>query len=108
MILTIAITFYYSIQDLPSISERKLIYTETHQLPLFIGTIMYLYEGIGMVLPLRNSMKRPKEFSSSFGVLNVGMAVLTVLFLTFGCVGYWKYGEDVQPSLSLNLPIDKM
>jgi proton-coupled amino acid transporter len=108
MFSSIAITFYYSIQDLPSISDRKLFYSELHQLPLFVGTVMYLYEGIGMVLPFKNSMKRPNEFSRTFGVLNVGMVVLTVLFLSFGCIGYWKYGEDVKPSLSLNLPIEEM
>lgn len=53
-------------------------------------------------------MKRPDEFSMKFGVLNVGMVVLSVLFLSFGCIGYWKYGENVEQSLSLNLPINEM
>lgn len=107
MFASIAITFYYSVQDLPSISERNYIHSSIHQLPLFLGTVLYLYEGIGMVLPIRNSMRNPEQFSSHFGVLNVGMFVLTALFISFGSVGYWKYGDHVKSSLSLNLPVNE-
>lgn len=40
------------------------------------------------------------------GVLNVGMVFLVTLFVAMGVVGYWKYGEDVASSLTLNLPPD--
>lgn len=78
--------------------------TSIHQLPLFFGTAIYLFEGIGLVLPLKNAMKKPEDFSRPMGVLNVGMVILTVVFIAFGVVGYWKYGEDVESSLTLNLP----
>lgn len=103
----IVITFYYSVQDLPSISERKLAVTSIHQLPLYFGTAIYLFEGIGVVLPLKNAMKEPRNFSKPFGVLNVGMVFMTTMFICFGFVGYWKYGDDVAASLTLNLPADE-
>lgn len=53
-------------------------------------------------------MKEPKNFSKLFGVLNVGMVFVSGIFISFGAVGYWKYGEDTQPSLTLNLPINEM
>ena len=84
-----------------------MVTASIHELPLFFGTAIYLFEGIGLVLPLRNSMKNPKNFSRSFGVLNVGMVFLTALFTLFGFIGYWKYGDDVKSSLTLNLPSDK-
>jgi solute carrier family 36 (proton-coupled amino acid transporter) len=107
MFFGITVTFWYSAHDLPSLSERRLVTSSLHELPLFFGTAIYLFEGIGLVLPLKNSMKNPRMFSNSYGVLNVGMIFLTTLFTLLGFVGYWKYGEDVESSLTLNLPPDK-
>lgn len=107
MFFGIIVTFYYSSQDLPSLSDRKLITSSVHELPLFFGTVIYLFEGIGLVLPLKNAMRNPKDFSKPLGVLNVGMAFLTVMFVLFGVIGYWKFGDDVKSSLTLNLPADE-
>lgn len=49
-------------------------------------------------------MKSPKSFGSRFGVLNVGMFVITLLYAAFGFFGYWKYGADSGESITLNLP----
>lgn len=59
------------------------------------------------MLPLKNAMRNPKDFSSTFGILNVGMVFLTVLFTSFGIIGYWKFGKNVESSLTLNLPSDE-
>ena len=45
MISGIAITYYYSVQDLPSPTERNYFST-VHQLPLFFGTAIFAFEGI--------------------------------------------------------------
>lgn len=81
--------------------------TSLHQLPLFFGTAIYLFEGIGLVLPLKNAMRKPSNFSKRLGVLNVGMVFLTIMFIIFGVTGYWQFGEDVKSSLALNLPADE-
>lgn len=104
MFTGIIITFYYSTQSLPSVSERKLIVTSLQQLPLFFGTAIYLFEGIGLVLPLKTAMRKPQNFSKPLGVLNVGMVFLVAMFVAMGVIGYWKYGDEVESSLTLNLP----
>ena len=78
------------------------------KLPLFFGTVIYLFEGIGLVLPLQNSMKNPSNFSRPLGVLNVGVGMQTILFISLGVFGYWKYGEEAKSSLTLNLPTDEV
>lgn len=60
------------------------------------------------MLPLKNAMRIPSDFDKTFGVLNVGMVFVTIIFLTTGFFGYLKYGEDVQGSLTLNLPPENM
>jgi solute carrier family 36 (proton-coupled amino acid transporter) len=97
---------YYACQDLPPITERNYV-ASLHQLPLFFGTAMFAYEGIGVVLPLQNSIKVPRNFHRKIGVLNVGMTAVTLIYTMFGFIGYLKYGEDVQGSLTLNLPKDE-
>jgi proton-coupled amino acid transporter len=49
-------------------------------------------------------MKKPEQFTRHFGVLNVGMAIVTSLILVMGFIGYLKYGDKVAGSLTLNLP----
>jgi proton-coupled amino acid transporter len=58
------------------------------------------------VLPLQTEMKYPDKFNSPFGVLNVGNVIVTLLLLIVGFIGYLKYGEEVEGSLTLNLPYD--
>ena len=56
----LGIIFYYLLQDLPFTWERKLFAT-WGQLPLYFGTAIYAFEGIGVVLPLENQMKTPAD-----------------------------------------------
>jgi solute carrier family 36 (proton-coupled amino acid transporter) len=48
MALGLAVTIYYSSQDLPSITERQA-FAGWKTLPLFFGTAIYAFEGIGLV-----------------------------------------------------------
>lgn len=49
-------------------------------------------------------MKTPKNFGGWFGVLNIGMFFVVILYVGLGMVGYWRYGDDVKPSITLNFP----
>lgn len=49
-------------------------------------------------------MRKPSTFAQPIGVLNIGISFVTILYIFFGFFGYLKWGEDVQGSLTLNLP----
>ncbi|EDV91935.1 GH24318 [Drosophila grimshawi] len=103
MILGLAITLYYALKDgLPEVKERAL-WTNGSQLALFFGTAIFAFEGIALVMPLKNAMRKSQQFESTLGVLNVGMFLVSVMFMFAGCVGYMKWGEHVGGSLTLNL-----
>ena len=53
-------------------------------------------------------MKQPKKFVGILGVLNVGMVLVSIIYVVIGFFGYWKYGEATAGSLTLNLPVDQM
>lgn len=55
-------------------------------------------------MPLENEMKNPKSFGKPFGVLNVAMALIIVLYVGMGFFGYLRYGEDSKGSITLNIP----
>lgn len=107
MVIGIVIVMYYSSQDVPSIQERRYI-ADWQQLPLFFGTAIFAFEGIGLVLPLQNEMKEPPKFRKPLGVLNVGMVIVTGAYLVVGCLAYMKYGDDIKGSVTLNLPHDEV
>ncbi|XP_014209772.1 proton-coupled amino acid transporter 1 isoform X2 [Copidosoma floridanum] len=97
-----AATLYMVCQDLPPISERRYV-APWKNWPLFFGTVIYSFEGITLVLPLKNEMKKPKNFDRPMGVLNVGMVIVGAMFVALGFLSYLKYGEDILGSVTLNL-----
>lgn len=92
----------YLLQDFVPLSERRLI-GPIHEFPLFFGTTLFAIEAVGVVISLEGNMKNPKAFGEKFGVLNIGMVIITVLYAGFGFFGYWKYGADSMDSITLNL-----
>lgn len=67
----------YVLQDLPSLSEREP-FGDISEFPLFFGTTLFAIEAVGVVVALENNMKTPKSFGARFGVLNIGMVVITL------------------------------
>ena len=78
------------------------------QFPLFFGTAIYAFEGIGVVLPLENQMKTPGDMRGWNGALNTALTMVTSLYIAVGFFGYLKYGEAVVGSITLNLPSDEL
>jgi len=102
----LGIIFYYLFQDLPYSWERKA-FASWGQLPLYFGTAIYAFEGIGVVLPLENQMKTPQEMKGWNGVLNTSMVIVSCLYIAVGFFGYLKYGDTVAGSITLNLPVNE-
>ncbi|KAI1705117.1 transmembrane amino acid transporter protein domain-containing protein [Ditylenchus destructor] len=68
------------------------------------GSILYSFEGQAMVLPLENKLKHPPSMVGPFGVLSVGMSLVSTVYAGSGFFGYITYGTDVKGSITLNLP----
>ncbi|XP_042228127.1 proton-coupled amino acid transporter-like protein CG1139 [Homarus americanus] len=101
--LGLAITFHYLLQDIPSSYDRPE-FKSWKQLPLFLGTSIYAFEGIGVVLPLERKMTNPEDFRGCNGVLNTAMILVTCSYIAVGFFGYLKYGDAVHGSITLNIP----
>lgn len=57
-------------------------------------------------MALENNMKTPKNFGGMFGVLNIGMFIVTIMYAIMGFFGYVKYGDKALGSITLNIPKD--
>jgi proton-coupled amino acid transporter len=108
MSIGLGIIFYYIFQDMHGIWEERedfhIIFNSWELVPLYFGTALYAFEGIGMILPLENKMKNPGDFGGLFGVLNVSMFIVGLSYLAVGFFGYLKYGHESVGSITLNLP----
>lgn len=79
----------------------------SNNLYFFFRTVIFAMEGIGVVMPVENAMKKPQHFLGCFGVLVIAMTLIMILYTTLGLFGYLRYGDALRGSITLNLPIDE-
>ena len=70
---------------------------------LFIGTAIFTFEGIGLIIPIQESMKEPKKFPKVMGFV---MIIITIIFISMGALSYAAYGSATETVVILNLPQD--
>ena len=70
---------------------------------LFIGTAIFTFEGVGLIIPIQGSMKNPAKFPP---VLAGVMIFITVLFMLMGALSYAAFGSATKTVVLLNLPQD--
>ncbi|XP_031339712.1 proton-coupled amino acid transporter-like protein pathetic isoform X2 [Photinus pyralis] len=107
MVTSFAISLYYLFLDIPDPSSRPLFSSIGH-LPLFFSTVIFAMEGIGVVMPVENSMKKPQHFLGCPGVLNGAMSIVVLLYAVIGFFGYLKFGDETQGTITLNFPVDEI
>ncbi|XP_023344937.1 proton-coupled amino acid transporter 1 isoform X1 [Eurytemora carolleeae] len=102
----LGIIFYFIFATpLPS-SDTRPWFSSAANFPIFFGTAIFAFEGISVVLPIENQMTTKKAMLGFNGVLNTSMVIIACLYISMGFFGYLKYGDDVESSITLNLPAD--
>eukprot|EP00434_Breviolum_minutum_P011509 symbB.v1.2.010147.t1/scaffold660.1/size175713/4 len=83
------------------VSKDVVIFAPPSRVLIFAGTSVYAFEGIALVIPIREGMEKPEYFPHML----VGMMLFFVVFLTgFGILGYFAWGNDVKPVALNELP----
>ncbi|TFK28153.1 vacuolar amino acid transporter 4 [Coprinopsis marcescibilis] len=70
--------------------------------PLFIGTAVFSFEGIGLVIPISDAMREPHKLPIA---LSAVMAFLVVLFGGSGILAYLTFGSEIQTVVLVNLDL---
>ncbi|CAK7269281.1 hypothetical protein SEPCBS119000_003489 [Sporothrix epigloea] len=107
----IAIGFVYMYAyDVGAIASRGWHVHETVQVwfnpsgyALTIGTAIFTFEGIGLILPIQSSMARPERFR---GLLSIVMTIITIAYISIGALGYAAFGADTKTEIIDNYPRD--
>ncbi|XP_041674209.1 glutamate transporter polyphemus isoform X2 [Drosophila eugracilis] len=102
-----AIMMYYLFVDLPPISERNLFFGPIEKLPMFFGIALFSITSVGVMLAVEAQMAHPEHYIGWFGVLDMAIVLVIFSYVFFGVMGYWRYGDEVKGSLSLNIPTDE-
>lgn len=80
---------------------KDIVWINLESFPLLIGTAMFAFEGICLILPIAQSMKKPEEFTSviSWCIITIG-----IVFIAVGSMGYLALGNNVSTVIFLDLP----
>ncbi|KAG0375139.1 neutral amino acid transporter [Mortierella sp. AD032] len=103
IIFGIVYLWYFSIDSLATHGvgpEIKLFNSESFA--LFLGTAVFSYEGIGLIIPITESMAEPEKFPR---VLAITMTIVTAIFGSVGALCYSAFGNNIQTIVLMNLPV---
>ncbi|CAB3258819.1 unnamed protein product [Arctia plantaginis] len=103
--LGLGIIVYYMIAYKKALPSDPLdLWGSPSTFPLFFGTILFALTAVGVVIALENNMKTPKAFGKPCGVLNTGMTIIVLLYVTIGALGYVYCVSECSDSITLDLP----
>jgi proton-coupled amino acid transporter len=74
---------------------------------LFLGTAVYCFEGIGLILPIYDSMDQSVRHQFP-QILSTSISFLLIFYCFFAGVVYIAFGENTQSVVTLNLPNDNI
>lgn len=103
IVLGLGYLFYYDVLTLDKFGLSDIILFNNKDWTLFIGTAIFTFEGIGLIIPIQESMAEPKKFPK---VMFIVMIIITTIFIVMGAISYAAYGSKTETVVLLNLPQD--
>jgi len=81
-------------------SSNNFSYFNSEKFPLFLGTAIFAFEGIGLIIPLQRSMKEPKKFPK---VLKKSMFIVFIAMFIVGSLSYYNFGDEVHTIIFMDV-----
>ncbi|TID16431.1 vacuolar amino acid transporter 3 [Venturia nashicola] len=96
--------YYFDIATLAKEGVSKSVQLFNPQdYTLTIGAAIFTFEGIGLILPIQSSMKKPQAFE---WLLATVMIIITLIFTSVGVLCYATFGSDTHIEIISNYPQD--
>ena len=96
---------YFDIRTMTRSGLADIVSFNPQDWTLFIGTAIFTFEGVGLIIPIQESMKQPAKFPP---VLAGVMIFITILFVSIGALSYAAFGSSTKTVVLLNLPQDSV
>lgn len=104
ILLGLAYLYYYDVLTIfANGGVSDIIQFNSNNWTLFIGTAIFTFEGIGLIIPIQESMKNPRKFPPVLGLV---MVIITTVFISMGALSYAAFGSKTETVVILNLPQD--
>lgn len=103
IMLGLVYLYYFDIFTLSTKGVADIVAFNPSSWTLFIGTAIFTFEGIGLIIPIQETMKHPEKFPKILGGV---MVIITAIFVSMGAMCYAAYGSDTKTVVILNLPQD--
>jgi proton-coupled amino acid transporter len=102
--IMVGLTYIYYF-DIATIADQGInktveLFNPQHY-TLTIGAAIFTFEGIGLILPIQSSMKKPQSFE---WLLAVVMFIVTIIYTSVGALCYATFGSDTQIEVISNFP----
>lgn len=94
--------YYYDIRSLAQYGpDPAVVLFNPDAFTLTIGSCIFTFEGIGLILPIQSSMSSPHHFEPLLGLV---MSLITLLFCTVGALCYATFGPATKIEIIDNYP----
>ncbi|TMW65482.1 hypothetical protein Poli38472_008124 [Pythium oligandrum] len=82
---------------------KEVEYFNAQDYPVFIGTAIFTFEGIGLVLPTQSSLNKARRAKFPM-LLSATVVGLLFFYCFFAGINYVAFGDSVQPMVTSSLP----
>ncbi|KAI4177544.1 MAG: hypothetical protein LQ346_007671 [Caloplaca aetnensis] len=94
--------WYYDISTLATSGMHPSVQLfNPRDFTLTIGSAIFTFEGIGLILPIQSSMKEPSKFPR---LLYIVMVIITIIFTSVGALCYATFGYQTRVEIISNYP----
>ncbi|KAK3949193.1 transmembrane amino acid transporter protein-domain-containing protein [Pseudoneurospora amorphoporcata] len=83
--------------------HKSVVLFNPERYTLMIGSAIFTFEGIGLILPIQSSMAKPQRFEYLLGLV---MVIITIVFTSVGALCYATFGTSTQIEIIDNFPQD--
>ncbi|KAK8104332.1 uncharacterized protein PG998_011365 [Apiospora kogelbergensis] len=94
--------YYYDVSKLATEGMApSVVLFNPEKYTLMIGSAIFTFEGIGLILPIQSSMAKPAKFEYLLGAI---MLIITIIFTSVGALCYATFGEHTGIEIINNYP----
>lgn len=96
--------YYYDIASITRNGVHETVVAfNPNKYTLMIGSAIFTFEGIGLILPIQSSMAKPEAFEPLLGLV---MIIITILYTSVGALCYMTFGTGTYIEIINNYPRD--